>query len=81
MWLVVGALLLLVAGGDGSGAGYKDQHGVTWRVWREGPFWSVATKGYGGKFTHVTGFTTRAQAIEIIKGNAANRDPKTGAIL
>lgn len=85
-WLqvIVGGIVLYKVGkffgviGDES---YTDQNGVEWRIWDSGPWWEVGTDGYGGKFTNVQGFTSREQAIEIIEGNAAQRDPETGDIL
>lgn len=83
-WLVGAAFAAIAvyfatSGGDEI---YTDSNGVEWTIREEEPdFWSASTKGYGGKFTHVLGFVSRDQAVEIIEGNAAHRDPVSGQII
>lgn len=84
-WLALGGLALVLAMTKKKGGDYIDQNGIHWRIYEQMPdFWCAETEGYGGKWppgSGSCGFVSYNQAVEIIEGNAANRDPKTGALL
>jgi hypothetical protein len=93
MGFIIAIGLLLFAAGSSKRSGspsggsalggitYTDSNGVPWRIWNAGPWWTVSTNGYGGRFTRVDGYVSLEQAKSNIDGNAAGRDPATGNIL
>jgi len=88
-FIAIGLLLFAVgsskrssgSGGALGGITYTDSNGIPWRIWNAGPWWTVSTNGYGGRFTRVDGYTSLEQAKTNIDGNATGRDPATGNIL